>query len=271
MPQSQSEQPVATWMDSIPAEQKIGIVIPMYGYFADLPEQQLEWEALSVFLKSVKSRNLKSFLVFPAETKRLSKNVQNVLIGRQQGGGMEIVQMDPYSSYGDYVQEGISYLLEETDCQFIVIANPWIFLKEDSIDQMAQRLNTVNADLVCGVDLRKIVWDGKVGIPAEEFEVFNFNPPTELNNKEFNLDFWGMTRAIAQVLKIDGTFKTKYFQLPDLWGNAFRASYSIVQTQYLPFYSFDVDWKQIDSEEEFLEDQAKFIAKWGFNPGTLWE
>jgi len=268
---SVSEQPTATWMESIPAEQKIGIVIPCYGYFQDLANQQLDWEELSVFLKSVKSSNLKSFLVFPAETKRLSKNVQNVLIGRQRGGGMEIIEMDPYSSYGDYIQEGISYLLEETDCQFIVVANPWISLKDDSIDQMAQRLNTVNVDLVCGVDLRKIVWDGKVGIPAEEFQVFNFNPPIEVQNKNFNIDFWGMTRAVAQVFKIDVAFKTKYFQLPDIWGNAFRSGYKIVETQYLPFYSFDVDWKQVDQESEFLEDKQHFIDKWRFDPNVIWE
>jgi len=199
--------------------------------------------------------------------------VQNVLIGRSKAGGMEVLDLDKYSGYGDYIKDGIEYLLENTDCEYIVITNPWIMLKDNSIDQMAQRLNTGDVDIISGVDLRKLVWGTYNGIPAEQFDTFNFNPPTEIANKHFDFNFWGMTRQHAQVLisRIDTDYKTIFFQQADIWGNAFNIQYNLISSQFLPFYSFDIDFKTVDAKDEFEEDKQHFIDKWGFITETKYE
>lgn len=267
--QTRSDNPTATWMDTIPKDKKIGIVCPMYGYYVDSAEPQLDWQELSTVIGRLKSTTLSSYLVFTCESDRLSKNVKNVLIGRQKGGGMQVLEVDKYSTYSEYLNEGINYLLDETDCEFIITVNPWVLLREDSIDQMAMRLNTDNVDILSGVDLRKIKWGSQEGIPPEQFETFNFNPPQELINKEFDFNFWGMTRSRAQQLKIDSNYKTIFPVQFDIWGTAFSYSFQIVSSQYLPFYSFDVKFKEFCTEGEFEEDKAKFQQKWGFIPSDM--
>jgi hypothetical protein len=265
MTQTSSEEATQTWMETIPQEKKIGVVVPLYAY-NELGDEQLNWETLSTFLTNIKSNKLKVFTVFVCESPRLSKNVKNVLIGRQQGGGMEILDVDKYFSYGDYLKEGIGYLLEKTDCEYIVVANPWVMLKPNSIDQMAERLNPGDFDIVSGVDLRQLKWGSMDGIPPEQFDTFNFNPPSEMPDKDFDFNFWGMKRGVAQVLKIDPDYKTPYFQQSDIWGSAFSSGFHVVSSQFLPFYSFDIKWSDIETQGDFEEDQQKFIGKWGFNP-----
>ena len=267
--QSQSDMPTADWMKTIPSEQKIGIVVPLYGYWSDLSSDQLDWETLSAFLANLNSKNLKCYTVFTSEIARASRNVQNVLLGRSKGGGMEVVDMDRYSTYGDYVHDGIEYLLENTDCQFIVVANPWVMLRKNSVDQLAEKLNMSSSNLVCGVDLRTLKWGTMDGIPADQFDSFNFNPPMDAENKEFNPDFWGMTRQVAQILKIDTDYKTVFYQSPDIWGSLFTMGLGVIASQFLPYWSFDIDWKAIESKEAFEDDKKKFTEKWRFVPDNL--
>lgn len=266
--QSESNEPTVEWMKTIPHETKIGVVIPLYSYWVDGTNTQLDWEVLSTFLTNLNSKNLKCYKVFVAESPRLSRNVQNVLIGQSKGGGMEVIDVDRHSTYGDYIKEGIDFILEQTDCDFVVIANPWIMLRGNSLDQLAEKLNMATSNLVCGVDLRKLKWGEYTdGIPADKFESFNFNPPMDAeNSKELFGDFWGMTRSTAEMIKIDPDYRTIFYQAPDIRGMLFNLGLNVIASQYLPFYSFEVLWKEIESEEAFEADKQKFIAKWRFCP-----
>lgn len=279
MPQ-ENNPPQADWMSTIPKEKKVGIIVPLYGYWADLPVKQLTEEELALFMTAIKTTKLKSHIFFAGEMSRLPKPIQDIVIGRSQGGSVIPVDIEPFSPYMSYVKDAIDCCLEETDCEFLVIANPWILLRDNSIDQMVEMLNTSGADIISGIDLRKTKWgEYQNGIPPQLAQSFNFAPPLNVINKDFDMNFWGMSRRHAQVLDIDTGptaqqpgkqgYKTIYFVEPDVMGASFQNRFTIMSTQFLPFYSFDVQWGEIEVKEDFEEDKAYFQKKWRFLPAGI--
>src|SRR3990167_4702439 len=139
-----SDNLVQDVMKTIPPDVTVGIVIPLYGYWEDSENQQLNNETLAYCLKNVKSHYIKAYFAFVGERTRLSKSVKNVIISKSMGGGVSALDVEQHSTYAEYVKEGISYFLEETDASFVIVVNPWIMLKEYTIDQMIERLNKMD-------------------------------------------------------------------------------------------------------------------------------
>lgn len=250
---------VQKFMSSIPKESKVSVIIPLYGYWKGLPVEQLNEETLKASLYNLKSSSHKLYFIFVAETKRLSKGLMNVLAGVRQAGNFMGVDVGEGSSYNTYLWEGLTHAIENTDSQYFIVMNPWIMLQEDSIDQMLERVNRKDVALASGFDV-------KPEVSPENFLEFKYNLPKEM--RELSLDFLGMTRAIAESLQIDSGFKTHFFLAADFWRMMYAKGYEVVTSQFLPIYSFDIDWSLIEKGEDFESDKNHFLTKWKFDPNV---
>jgi hypothetical protein len=108
-------------------------------------------------------------------------------------------------------------------------------------------------------------FDVKEKVQPESFDEYIASFPNE--DKAMNIDFIGMPRAGADMLKIDCDIKTKRFTEKDIWQRMYRNGYGVITSQRIPIYSFDIDWTYLESDEMFNTDKEAFIKKWGFNPG----
>jgi hypothetical protein len=263
------------WVDTIPGSSKVVAIVPLYGYWNDVDVEELTEQVLMVSLFRLKSSKTPLNIVFVLEKQRVTEGVRNVLIGRIKGGNVVLREVEPFSSYSEYLSEGFDSaisLLESDDYRntFIVVMNPWIIIREDGVDTLLERLNKMDAFIVSGYDLR--FHEGK-GIKSEEFDNFKFNPPIEI--RDFDMNFWGITGTMAFELTknegIDTEYKTHYFISRDLWTRSRTRGFEVIQSQFIPIYSFEINWKQLESIDEFNEDKRRFLEKWGFDPGINYE
>jgi len=257
------------WTGVVPRESKIAVIVPMYGYWSDVEVRELTPETLQVSLLRLLSYKHKVYYIFVGENSRVPADVKHILAGRVAGGNVLSVEVQPFSPFGDYLSEGISTALEETDAQFVVVANPWTIVQKDSLDKLVERINRSDVSIVSGYDLRTHESGGKIGVPSEEIDSYVFNPPIEI--KDFNLNFWGMTRQRAEMLKVDVNFRTHYFLPRDVWQISNQAGLEVISSQFFPIYTLPVDWKNLEEKEEFDADYARFMEKWRFDPAVKYE
>jgi hypothetical protein len=253
-------------LNTIPVETKVAIVVPLYGYFADARVVQFDAESLKEFMDRIRTSQIKSYVILVAESDRLPKEVKQYLNVHFASANVKGVTAENGATYLEYLEEGIDSALNDTDAQFIVVANPWIRLREGVLDNLCQELNGQRADVICGFDLRTYNYGGQVGIPYEQFDSFQFNPARVEWNFEWNL--WGCRKQVAQQLDIDIDYKTHYFVNREFWQRLSGPSrgFVVASDQNYPFYSFNVDWTLIETKEEFEADKARFLTKWGFTP-----
>ena len=127
---------------------------------------------------------------------------------------------------------------------------------------MLERLNRGDVSIVSGFDLRTYDNNGKIGIPADEFNDYKFNPPRAFSGFDWN--FWAMNRQTAQMITLDIDYKTHYFFERDMIQQLGQKRFVFESSQFFPIYSFDVDWKLVESETDFFEDGQRFLDKWHF-------
>lgn len=238
---------------------KVAVIVPLFGYWGDAPSQQLNAEVLSVFLNRIYSRNHDLFIYMVGETDRIPKPIANLIVAKAQAGNYQGIHMEKGSSYADYVRKGMQVALEESKASFMVIANPWVLLQHGGIDALIERTNINDeAKIICGYDVNKV-------IQPEGFETYVQPYPKE--ERALTFDLCAMTRSSAESFALDPQFVTHQFIERDAWQTAFSKGYESVVSTRIPIFSFDVDWTELESEENFLLDQAAFVTKWRYDPG----
>jgi hypothetical protein len=246
------------WINTVAPEQKVAIIVPLYGYFKDLKERELGKDTLELLARDLQTSSVKNYIIFVAESKRLTKDVKNFLTVKFASGNVKAIEVEEFASYNQYIEEGIDCALNDTDANFIVVANPWITLRSGEIDGLIGKLNIGDASIISGFDVRSI------GVSDEEFDGYVFPAPRAMPG--FNYNFWGTTRQMAQMFSIDIDFKTRYFTEDDFYQTFVRNNFVTETSQYFPIYTLPVDWKILESEKDFFEDGQRFIDKWHFMP-----
>jgi hypothetical protein len=251
-----AEPVVQKFMSSIP-NSKAAVIIPLYGFWSDAPTEQMTAEVLQVALSRLKSKNHFLHLLFVSEWQRTPREIQNIINGYGQGGNAIHVEAKPFASYSEYIFEGLQYALESTDARFIMFYNPWIMIREDGVDQMLERTNRSDVGIVSGYELRSI-------IEAKDFDTHKIDLPKE--DRDLNINFLCMTRQFSEIMTFDGEYKTHYFLSRDWWQSMYSRGFEVITSQFIPIYSFEVDWTLIEDIEWYEQDKKHFIEKWKFDP-----
>jgi hypothetical protein len=240
--------------------EKVAVIIPLYGFWKDLETEQFTPEVLQVVLSRVKSETRGVYTIFVAEEDRTNPELVNIIAGRSVGGNVLLSKISPYANYSTYIKKGIRTALEDTKAEKIVIYNPWSIIQERGLDNLLDRINRQDVGIVSGMDISKI-------IPAENFDNFHSNVPEE--KRDLELDLFGFTRTMAEILTPDGIdeeYRTHYFLNVDIWQSMYSKGFEIISTSVVPTYNFFIDWKLIEDRDDFELDKVHFTSKWGFGP-----
>jgi hypothetical protein len=254
-PSSPLEEKLHSFINTA-AKSKVAVVIPMYGYWTNLDSQQLNEETLKATMDRVFSNVHQLYLIFVADPNRVQKRVGDVLTGIEKGGNFIGVAAKPNDRYGDYLRAGIERALVGTDAQYVVCINPWVLLQYNGIDILIDRLNKEDAKIVSGFDMNR-------AIEGDEFNDYTFQLPKEF--KDIDINFFGMKRYAAEVINFDPNFKTHYLIGRDAWQTISSKGFESIVSQKVPIFTFNVDWHELESIEEFTEDKNVFIKKWHFD------
>lgn len=259
-------QPLETALGNfmaITAKSTVAVVIPLYGYWNDIPDNPVNGEVLAAVLKRMYSNIHHVILIFVAHPESIpnepgQKNtVGSIIMGKAQGGNVLNVAVSRDSSYGEYVAEGMDAALENTTASFIVVFNPWVLIQDGALDVLIDRANFGdNAKVISGYDVRE-------AITPEAFDLYKTTAPIE--QYDLSLNFLGMPRYAAEIMKLDPEFKTHSFLERDMWQRMFSKGYDVITTQRLPIFPFDFPWTNYETKEQFDLDRAHFVKKWGFD------
>lgn len=252
-----ADEVVQKFMSSTP-QSKCAVIVPLYGFWSDAPTEQMTAEVLQVALSRLKSTNHHLYLLFVCEWQRTPPEIQNIIAGYQKGGNAMYVESRPFTTYSEYVYEGLQSGLETTDARFLMVFNPWIMIREDGIDQMIERTNRGDVGIVSGYETKTL-------IEAKDFDIHKFNLPKE--DRDLHLNFLCMTRQFAEIISFDEEYKTHYFLARDWWQSMYSKGFEVISSQFIPVYSFDVDWSLIEDIDWYEQDKKHFIEKWKFDPG----
>jgi hypothetical protein len=249
-----TEQSVDSFLAS---QSKVAIIIPLYGYWKDAPTEQLTPEVLQVALTRLNTKKHHAYYIFVGEPERMPKEIWDMVLGKYMGGNAIPVSPPGFSTYAEYVMTGIDTALNETDARFLVLYNPWILIKEDTIDQLLERVNRGDVGIVSGYETKNL-------IEPAIFDGYKFDLPKEERN--LNLDLMGLTRQFAEIMTIDRNYKTHYFLARDFWQEMYAKGFEVISSQFIPIYGFDLDWSLIEEVGDFEADKQYFFNKWHFTP-----
>jgi len=252
--QKKVEQTVDSYLQS---QSKVAIIIPLYGYWKDTPTEQLTPEVLQVTLSRLGTKKHKAYFIFVGEPDRMPKEVWDIVMGRFVGGNAIPVEPPPFATYAEYVMTGLETALQETDARFLILYNPWILIREDTIDQLLERVNRGDVGIVSG-------YETKGQIEASEFDKYKFDLPKE--ERDLNLDLMGLTRQLAEIINLDKNYKTHYFLARDFWQEMYAKGFEVISSQFIPVYGFDLDWSLLEDIDDFEADKKYFFSKWRFLP-----
>src|SRR5258708_15775484 len=86
---------------SLPQGTRAGVVVPLFGFWADAPTEQMTAEVLQLALSRLKSKEAKLYFVFVCELARLPQDVATLLTAYQAAGNSIIIEPKPptYASY----------------------------------------------------------------------------------------------------------------------------------------------------------------------------
>jgi hypothetical protein len=237
---------------------RIAVIVPLFGYWKDASSDQLNAETLKLSLDRVYSSVHQIYIIFVGDISRMTAEVGNVLAKYQKAGNCRGVSMKRKDTYSDYIREGFRVALQETDAGFVVNLNPWLLFQHNGLDILIDRINQDDIKIVSGFDLRGI-------IDPSLFNKYQYQIPQE--TREINLDFVGMKRLTAEMITLDENYKTHIFLARDMWQSLFAKGFEAVVSQRIPIFTFEVDWKELESETDFETDRQYFISKNKFDPG----
>jgi len=246
----------------ITAKSTVAVVIPLYGYWNDVPDNPVNGEVLSAVLRRVYSNVHHLVLVFVAHPQSIphsetdKNSVGNILISKAAAGNVLNVAVERDATYSEYVSEGIDAALNATNASFIVVFNPWVLIQEGAIDVIVDRANFGdNAKIISGFDIRSV-------IEPELFDSYKNSMPIE--QWDLSLNFLGMPRFVAEMLQLDPEIQTHKFLERDIWQRMFSKGFDVIASQRLPIFPFDFPWTSYETKEQFDGDREHFTKKWGF-------
>jgi hypothetical protein len=255
MPNEKVNIPISS---SIPKSETCSVIVPLYGFRNDNVIPQLNAENLLITLQRINLFYHKFYLIFVVERKQLPDEIKNILIGKNSGGNVKVVVVDEGSPYLTYIENGVECALNETSSNFIACVNPSVILQPFALDNIIERVNKSDIDICSGYDVRK------PGIVVSLFDDMVIDAPKEYQG--FDTNFFIAKKPAMQLLAFDPNYFTRYFIDRDIWSIAnSKGLISICSERYL-YYSFDVNWKKMESRDEFEMDRQYFIKKWGFDP-----
>ena len=246
----------------VTAKATVAVVIPLYGYWNDVPDNMVNGEVLAPVLNRVYSALHNCILIFVAHPPTIEHKendpecVANILISRAQAGNVLNVPVERDATYAQYVTEGINAALDTTNAQFVLILNPWVLLQHGAIDTMVDRVNFGdNAKVVSGYDVRALT-------EPEQFDHYKNGQPKEEWDLSFN--FLGMPRYVAEMLELDSAFRTHKFLERDMWQRMSSKGFSVITSQRIPVFPFSFPWQSYETKAQFDADHTHFKQKWGF-------
>lgn len=270
------EQPLDTALGnfmSMTGKSIVSVVIPLYGYWNDIPDNPVNGEVLNAVLRRVYSQVHHLNLIFVANPETIQNDpkdkysIANILISKSQGGNVLNVSVKREASYVEYVEEGLYAALNETNAQFIIVINPWVMIQDGAIDVLVDRANFGdNAKIISGFDITSVLQEK--GEQAS-FDTYKETMPTE--QYDLSLNFLGMPRFVAEMLQLDTEYKTHQFLERDIWQRMFTKGFDVISSQRIPVFPFDFPWTSFETKEQFDSDKLHFIQKWGFEAGLKYE
>lgn len=243
----------------VASKSNVAVIVPLFGYWEDTKQKQLDGKVLSIVLDRLYSRNHSLMLYILGETDRTPKDVAQTLIAKGVAGNLQGVEMPEGSSYAEYIRKGLDVAINESKASYFIIINPWLLIQHGGVDVLIERTNVNDgAKIICGYDVKR-------DIKPEGFEQYSPQVPKELRGLSF--DFCCMTRQSAETFILDTNLKTHQFLERDAWQTAFSKGFEAVSSQRVPIFTFDVDWSDLESREDFADDEQYFITKWKYDPG----
>jgi hypothetical protein len=243
---------------TIPKEDSVAFVLPLYGFTKDSLVKGLSAESLQVALFRLRSFFHKAYYIFVAEKDRIDERTLNILIGMQVAGNVKGIEVESKSTFGMYLEEGMRYALDNTSSKYIVCASPWIMIGKDSVDVLLERVNRIDVAVCSAFDVKK------ENVQPADFDSHKFVPVQEFIN--FDLNLFGFTKQIGDTITFDPRYKTKEMLQQDIFQVLHSRNQNVITSQGVPVYSFDVDWSLIEGKDELDSDREYFKNKWGFYP-----
>lgn len=253
---------------NVTAKTTIAVIVPLYGFWGDVPDNPVNGEVLRLALSRLYSNIHQLYVIFVANPTSLPNDntpssVTNVLVEWSQRGNTKNIPVKRNATYVEYIIEGMDFALSETKAQFVVVFNPWTMIQDSAIDVLVDRANMADdAKLVSGYDLR-------LEIDPENFDSYRNTRAVE----EYDLifDFVAMPRFLAEMIKFDPTYQTHAFLGRDIWQQSMTMGYVPIATQRVPIFPFDFPWQTYEPEEQFETDRQYFLKKWSFDPGIKYQ
>ncbi len=242
---------------TIPKEETATIIVPMYGYQRPGGVPALNAQMLSIPLFRLRSFFHAVYLIFVYEEKSLEKDVNDFISARQMQGNSLRVEISRESSFGMFLEAGFAESLDKTASRYLIVAAPWQVLGKDSVDVLLERINRVDIGLCSGYDVRK------AGVQPANFDKYKFVPIQEF--RDFEINFFGVTKPVAQMMKFDPQYKTRKMLEKDLY-QQLRINYNIISSQGVPIYPLVDEMPEIEAPSARLEDIERFKMKWKFVP-----
>lgn len=246
----------------------VAVVVPLYGYWNDIPDNPVNGEVLSIVLSRLYSNVHHLYFIFVAHPQSLPndakdpQSVSNILISKSQAGNCINVPVARSASYAEYVREGIDCALTETNARFVVVANPWVLIQEGGLDTLVERANRGDdARAISGTNVR-------TAIDPAGFD--DYHSATGRETREIDLNFFAVVRNAAEMITFDEGYMTKGFFEMDIFQCIRQKGFESIASEFVPIFPFDFPWQENESEEMFEADQAYFIKKWGFSPGLTY-
>lgn len=266
MADNTNDLPAPDIFATIPKEETATIIVPLYEMTKDSLVPVITHEMLQVALLRLRSFFHKSYLVFVGESGRTTNEALAVVQGHLAAHNAVYTEIEQFSSFGMYLQAGLKAGLEQTESKYFIFATPWQMVGSSSVDVLLERINRIDIAMCSGFDTRLPVPSiGYEGVSPADFDSVKFNPPREFLGIDVN--FFGMTKTIADTLQFDPTYSTRSMLQQDLFQVLkSRQSYAAI-TQQVPIYTFDIDWSPIEDEQAISADKEYFKSKWGFLPG----
>jgi len=243
---------------TIPPEETVAIIIPMYEMTKDGLVPAVNYQMLEVALLRLRSYFHKTFKIFVGEKTRTTDEALGVVQGHLAAKNALLVDTDEFATLGMYIQDGLEAAKQHTTSKYFIVATPWQMVGNASVDVLLERSNKVDVGIVSGFDVRS------AGVAPADFDTYKFNPPREF--RALDINFWCITRAVADSLVIDPKYQTQEILQRDIFQLMHARGYNVIQSQQAPIYTFAIDWTPAEGEKELAEDKEYFKSKWGFIP-----
>ena len=260
-----SDIPGTDFISTIPPDETVSVIVPLHGLTQEQAVGGLNVQTLTATLSRLSSAKNKIYLFFVGEGENLASGVIEAISGYLTAHNAVAVNVPTGSTLGYYINVGVKEAIAQTKSKFFVVVTPYQMLGEHSIDILLEGLNKGNIGVLSGFDLAKKC--SAIGynepITAEQFDAFQFNPARSFNG--ININFFGLSRPMAELLSIDETYKTNELLQQDAF-YGLRGRVTMAIHQGIPTYSFTLDWSGVETPEVIGADSAYFLKKWGFSP-----